>query len=154
MAAGTIAALAVLTACGGAAPREPRARPRGPATVLLEWKLHNRAYGDEELTVMSNGRARYLYTPNVPTRPGERGEATLTTTRFREARLALERAHACALRSEREGEPYEPQGTLRLALPNLQCSVTLWDGEWRIDDDARDVLQVIEELRDWLRGTR
>src|SRR5688500_12509998 len=146
----TIPAVLLLTACGGGEVR----RPRRAATVLLDWRLTNPRFGDEVLTIMSNGQATWSYTPHVPLRPAERAQATMTSGRFRAARLALERTAPCRLRSQREGERNEPRGVLRLALPGMRCTVTMWDGEWRIEDEARDVLIEIEKLRDWLRDVR
>lgn len=51
----------------------------------------------------------------------------------------------CSLRSHRSvGVPDEARPSIRVHLEDLDCTVQLWDGEWRDDEDAHACLQAVE----------
>jgi hypothetical protein len=135
------ATLAVICAaavsCGPATP-EPTTGPTPgptelpPETVVLEWGVSQGLWGTERLAVRADGGITYDFEP-VQGRDlaPVHGTAALSSEELEALRRTLAEQDVCSLQSERPGIPDEGMPRLTLAFPDLECSVQLWDGEWR-----------------------
>lgn len=79
-------------------------------------------------------------------------EATVTEEELGALAQLLEEKGFCSLVSSRStGVPDEARPGVDIRLGNLDCSVTMWDNEFRDDEDAKAALAAIEELGATLR---
>jgi hypothetical protein len=55
--------------------------------------------------------------------------------------------HLCSKRSsDRPGIPDEAHPSVAVKLEDVDCRVSMWDGEWRDDSDAHACLEALEAL--------
>lgn len=123
-----------LAACG--------APPSGlPAGVLLRYGV---AYmgGETSFEVHADGTTDY-----AADRPGgkKRVRAKATPAEIDALARVLRDHRFCSLTSHRsKGVPDEARPSIRAHVAEMDCAVTLWDGEWRDDADAFACLSAVE----------
>jgi len=131
--------------CGGG----QHAAQTGPPA--FEWAVSQGLWGDERLTIGTDGAAHYHFV-------SARGEPTIDRTAALDAgeleplRAATRLPAFCALRSERDGIPDEGQPTLVVRTGERDCTVTLWDGEWDEMPAARPAHDAIGRIIRRLKG--
>lgn len=125
----------VLAACG--------APPSGlPPGVLLQYAVSHMS-GAISFEVRVDGAAEYSASGG----PG--GEkhvaARATPTEIDALASVLRKNHFCSLTSHRStGVPDEARPSIRARIAEMDCTVTLWDGEWRDDAAANACLRAVE----------
>jgi hypothetical protein len=117
---------------GVATPSVARAaRADAPDRVVVRWHVAQEGFGTETLEVRRDGRVSYSHLPVDPDSPVlSEGHTQLSAAELGALVRTIREARVCPLRSERAGLPYEGQATLELAAEELDCSITMWDGEW------------------------
>lgn len=114
--------------------------------MIFAYRVSHPHWGRELLEVGADGVVHYLL--EAPGRDPVRAELTLSPEELEALSARTIEAHPCDLRSGRtEGGPNESQPSLEVALPEAQCTVTLFFDEWHELPDARALSQLVSELR-------
>jgi hypothetical protein len=124
--------LVLLAACAASRP-------------VVTWTIA-RSGGEERVEVRSNGDVEFTATNDgVKEKP-----ETLRLTREQVSELddILRTQHACQLAHDPAYTPApdESQTTLVVAFSDQQCTVTLWNSEWR-RGPARDISETMRSMR-------
>lgn len=169
--------VALLAACGGATEAGPapaggraggsngpseRATPPAPApsatasmpadVVIVRWAVSQGLWGSELFEIRGDGHAQYDFHPADPSQAAVRGARRATPAELEALHRALVDQDFCHLpASARLGIPDEGRPTLTVAFPDLRCSHTLWDGEWREMARAHACEQAVATLRERTR---
>lgn len=139
--------VSVLVACRDGAKAPEAVVAAEPASEFsLSWTVSHPHWGTEALLLRRDGRLRLLLT-----RPGSReaaSEMRLTDDELRAIEMRLREAQPCGLAaSTRPGKPNESRPTLTLNFASMACSKTQWFDEWRTNESARPVAEIIAALR-------
>ena len=119
-----------------------------PDPVVLQWAVSQGLWGEEVFEVQENGLAHYTFVPVTGhTLAPVDASTTLTEDQLEELREVLEDNDFCDIEAEREaGIPDEGRPTLSVDWESINCSVTLWDGDWSDISDADAVATAIRAL--------
>lgn len=108
--------------------------------------------GSYRFAVFPDGRAIYETLPSREERGGT-FDASATPAELHYVAKVLRENGFCALTSQRDvGVPDEAHPGITVSLEGLQCSVSLWDEEWRGEPKAKACLDAVEDLGRALKG--
>jgi hypothetical protein len=110
----------------------PVAAPASIPGLVARWSVQS-LWGGERIEIGAGGEMLYVILAGAGS-PGSQDReyrGTATPEELERLRSTLAENGVCDLRSEREtGIPDEGHPTLDVAFPDLQCTVSMWDGEW------------------------
>lgn len=118
--------------------------------IVLVWGVSQALWGAEIFQVQLDGVVHYTFEPGF----NEYLEAidvtmTLSDAQLAELRQTLVDHDFCDIESERElGIPDEGRPNVAVDWGDINCSVSLWDGEWRENPDAAAIVAVIRATID------
>lgn len=115
----------------------------GTSPFLVRWTVSQGLWGREVFEVKRDRVGHYEFVP-----AGDRTAKSRDITASVEALDAIARAARassfCADKSSRLGIPDEGKPTLELHLDGVDCTVSLWDGEWR--ERQKTVMDLVQAL--------
>lgn len=101
--------------------------------------------GSASLRIEADGSATLTQTDYE--HPKEEFRVRLAAPELESMRKVFHDHDLCSMRSHRsKGVPDEVKVSVSVRLANLDCTVNLWDGEWRDDPDAKACLAAVERL--------
>lgn len=129
-------------------PNTDSGLPRG---IVLHWFASQFFWGVEELALHVDGTLYYYYEPAE----GSGGSSVDVVTRYPVEQLdelerVMKRHGFCELESKRKGIVDEAKPSLAVRLGELDCAVSLWDGEWRDLPAAAAAAAVLKPLMEEL----
>lgn len=133
-----------LLVCGLVACR-PVGEPKGAQIIGASVSHFEGSY---ELAVWENGHARHTSSGGH----GIKGDAKTVATRLDgddiEALVKILRERKfCALKAaDRPGVPDEARPRIEVHYGGLDCTISMWDGQWHETEDARESLEAVEAL--------
>jgi len=97
----------------------------------VRWSVQS-LFGGERIEITPDGQVLYVILGGPATGgQGQEYRGTATAAEMETLRRTFEENEVCELESEREtGIPDEGHPTLQVALPGMECMVSMWDGEW------------------------
>ena len=125
------------------------------SSLFLRWEVSHPHWGHEKIEVMQDGEARYwLQAPKTQGGRSQRGALKLSPEDLEALQGTFKEQKLCALSSTREAaDANESKPTLEVHAGSLECSVSLWFGEWKEAGAAAACLQAVAALRTRLQAT-
>ena len=116
--------------------------------IVMVWRSSHAFGGTEIFEVQSDGFVHYTFEPGFNETPAPiDATVRLSETQLEELRQTLSDHDFCDIESEREmGIPDEGRANVAVDWGEVNCSVSMWDGEWRENSDAAAVAAAIRTL--------
>ena len=119
-----------------------------PGPLAVRWAVSQGLWGEEVFEIQESGLAHYTFVPVTGhTLAPVDASTTLTESQLGELRDVLNDSGFCDIEPEREaGIPDEGRPSLSVDSGSINCTVSLWDGEWDDNPDADAVASKIRAL--------
>jgi hypothetical protein len=129
-----------------AAPGDAGAADASP--VVVRWNVST-LWGGERIEISAGGQVLYVVLAG-PGSPGGREQeyrGTATPAEMEGLRKTFDDNDVCDIESEREtGIPDEGHPTLQVSFPGMECTISLWDGEWLERDKPRACQEALHAI--------
>lgn len=113
--------------------------------TVVRWSVSQPLFGTETFVANADGGLRYRLEP-AGGKPKTAGSATVRPQELKTLARKLAELDCCDLESGRSGIPDEGKPSLTIRLSASNCTVSLWDGEWRKVPAAKACLEAIKPL--------
>jgi hypothetical protein len=102
------------------------------SSVAVRWSVQS-LFGGERIEISADGQVLYvvLAGPGSPGGQQQEYHGTLTPAELEGLRKTFDDNDLCEIESEREtGIMDEGHPALEVHFPGMECTISLWDGEW------------------------